>query len=60
MVRGDDNAMKSLTFRSQNNRLVLLGTPTSMTVWIVWEIVVMAERRQMLRNLAKLLPSAAA
>src|ERR1700759_138978 len=60
MVRGDDNAMKSLTFRSQNNRLVLLGTPTSMTAWIVWEIVVMAERRQMLRNLAKLLPSGAA
>jgi rSAM-associated Gly-rich repeat protein len=30
-----------------------------MTVWIVWEIF-MAERRQTLRNLAKLLPSGAA
>src|SRR5258707_15262551 len=53
--------MKALpaAFSQPNNRLVLIKTPISMAAWIGWEIV-MAERRQTLRNLAKLLPSGAA
>ena len=53
--------MKTLpvAFSQPNNRLVLIKTPISMAVWIGWEIV-MAERRQTLRNLARLLPSGAA
>src|ERR1700730_3388638 len=53
--------MKTLpvAFSQPNNLLVLIKTPISMAVWIGWEIV-MAERRQTLRNLARLLPSGAA
>src|SRR3979490_1945326 len=48
-----------VVFSQPNNRLGLIKTPISMGAWIGWEIV-MAERRQTLRNLAKLLPSGAA